>query len=440
MYEKEVHATEGTRELYYINTPSGISAILESTSSYDSIFYIHTDILSSYDVITDDQGGIRERLSFDPWGRRRNTSSWDYTGVPTSFKFDRGFTGHEHLDDFDLINMNGRMYDPILAMFLSPDPFIQSPHETQNFNRYAYVINNPLKYVDPTGYSYDPIGDDWTDVYWYDPYPYDVPPEERSYRYTMTWYGVQFWGTKSAWNSAHGILPGGPTGMDYDAWDNSIAPRLGIDFMSWYNQGGRYGSEGFYSKTPAICLGYNGRKGKGFYCGEAGVIWSKPKWIYVPYCTNEDPSGLLSRLKNKLPVAVSWEITGSGEGLVFAGQGSLIGGGIVLQGENAGQIFGYSAFGAGSGWIGASAGISRTFYFYTGNINNFDQYSLDGWSGNLIISLGAGPSGALTLSLAKDRFGDYIIGFCTGAGAGVSPTIVSGQYTIQKTYIWGYGQ
>ncbi|MFO7851906.1 MAG: DUF5675 family protein [Bacteroidales bacterium] len=157
MYEKEVHATEGTRELYYINTPSGISAILESTSSYDSIFYIHTDILGSYDVITDDQGGIRERLSFDPWGRRRNTSTWDYTGVPDSFKFDRGFTGHEHLDDFGLINMNGRMYDPVLAMFLSPDPFIQSPHETQNFNRYAYVMNNPLKYTDPSGYAMSPL-------------------------------------------------------------------------------------------------------------------------------------------------------------------------------------------------------------------------------------------------------------------------------------------
>jgi|GEM_PF-3058864 len=169
MYEKEVHATEGTRELYYINTPSGISAILESTSSYDSIFYIHTDILGSYDVITDDQGGIRERLSFDPWGRRRNTSSWDYTGVPASFKFDRGFTGHEHLDDFSLINMNGRMYDPILAMFLSPDPFIRSPCETQNFNRYAYVLNNPLKYTDPSGYVPTPYTDgDGNLIYYYD--------------------------------------------------------------------------------------------------------------------------------------------------------------------------------------------------------------------------------------------------------------------------------
>jgi RHS repeat-associated protein len=168
MYEKEVHATEGTRELYYINTPSGISAILESTSSYDSVFYIHTDILGSYDVITDDQGGIRERLSFDPWGRRRNTSSWDYTGVPAGYKFDKGFTGHEHLDDFGLINMNGRVYDPIMAMFLSPDPFIQSPHGTQNFNRYAYCLNNPLLYFDPSGFKIIPVPEMGKGVYYDD--------------------------------------------------------------------------------------------------------------------------------------------------------------------------------------------------------------------------------------------------------------------------------
>ncbi len=61
------------------------------------------------------------------------------------------FTGHEHLDDFDLINMNGRMYDPLLAMFLSPDNFVQSPGNTQNLNRYAYCFNNPLVYVDSDG-------------------------------------------------------------------------------------------------------------------------------------------------------------------------------------------------------------------------------------------------------------------------------------------------
>jgi len=47
--------------------------------------------------------------------------------------------------------MNGRVYDPFLARFLSPDPFVQSPDYSQNFNRYSYAFNNPLKYTDPDG-------------------------------------------------------------------------------------------------------------------------------------------------------------------------------------------------------------------------------------------------------------------------------------------------
>ena len=73
--------------------------------------------------------------------------------------FDRGFTGHEHLYDFGLINMNGRMYDPLLSSFLSPDNYMQDPTSQQGFNRYAYCMYNPLKYVDPSGeqyYGWDP--------------------------------------------------------------------------------------------------------------------------------------------------------------------------------------------------------------------------------------------------------------------------------------------
>ena len=70
------------------------------------------------------------------------------------FIFDRGYTGHEHLDAFGLINMNGRVYDPYIGRFLSPDPLVQQPGNLQNYNRYSYVLNNPLKYTDPSGYSY----------------------------------------------------------------------------------------------------------------------------------------------------------------------------------------------------------------------------------------------------------------------------------------------
>ena len=85
------------------------------------------------------------KTSYSPWGVRsilQNT---------TGFNIPRGYTMHEHLDEFGLINMNARLYDPYIARFLSPDPYIQDPENSQNFNRYSYCLNNPLKYTDPSG-------------------------------------------------------------------------------------------------------------------------------------------------------------------------------------------------------------------------------------------------------------------------------------------------
>lgn len=95
-------------------------------------------------------GNTVERYSFDAWGNRRDATTWNGLANDTPM-FDRGFTGHEHLYNFGLINMNGRVYAPFLSTFLSPDNYIQCPDNSQNFNRYAYCLNNPLKYTDPSG-------------------------------------------------------------------------------------------------------------------------------------------------------------------------------------------------------------------------------------------------------------------------------------------------
>ena len=115
--------------------------------------YVHTDHLGSLNVITSQSGSIEQEMSFDAWGNRRDPNTWqNLTTAPTNPVTDRGFTGHEHMDGFKLINMNGRVYDPVLGRFLSADPYVQSPEFTQSYNRYSYVVNNPLSFTDPSGY------------------------------------------------------------------------------------------------------------------------------------------------------------------------------------------------------------------------------------------------------------------------------------------------
>jgi len=169
-YEKEIDSTGNVRELYYISGSDGVVAALQRMNEQDSIFYINKDHLGSFDVITNPDGSVREMYNYDPWGRRRNPADWSYNNVPEEFFLDRGFTGHEHLDKLGLINMNGRVYDPVMALFLSPDNFVQSPDLTQNFNRYTYCLNSPLKYSDPTGMTYYKLeGNDWV-AFEYNPF------------------------------------------------------------------------------------------------------------------------------------------------------------------------------------------------------------------------------------------------------------------------------
>ena len=135
----------------YINAGGKTFAVFNTKGSTTETRYLHKDHLGSTDVITNEAGEVVERQSFDPHGQRRNTNWQDgftYTGLITS----RGFTGHEMDDEIGLINMNARMYDPVLGRFLSPDTYVQFPDNAQSYNRYTYVNNNPLSYTDPSGH------------------------------------------------------------------------------------------------------------------------------------------------------------------------------------------------------------------------------------------------------------------------------------------------
>lgn len=139
-------------KLTYLMGPMGVYGVcVIGEDGSKSVLFVHKDNIDSWNVITDNDGEQLQRLSFDAWGNARNPDDW-YSEYPDErMMFDRGYTGHEHLNDFGLINMNGRMYDPVMSMMISPDNNVQMPQMSQNFNRYSYCLNNPLKYNDPTG-------------------------------------------------------------------------------------------------------------------------------------------------------------------------------------------------------------------------------------------------------------------------------------------------
>ena len=98
-------------------------------------------------------GSLVEQRQFGAWGTvdyfSKGLQASEFTHANTLLP--RGYTGHEHFFSVALIHMNGRMYDQNLGRFLSPDVHIQEPFNTQSYNRYGYVVNNPLMYVDENG-------------------------------------------------------------------------------------------------------------------------------------------------------------------------------------------------------------------------------------------------------------------------------------------------
>lgn len=118
-----------------------------------TLYNIGRDYLGSITHIATADGDLVAEYSYDPWGRLRNPQTLEIyePGSEPELFLGRGYTSHEHLSWFGLINMNARLYDPLLGRFLSPDPYVQTPDFTQNFNRYSYALNNPLRYTDPSG-------------------------------------------------------------------------------------------------------------------------------------------------------------------------------------------------------------------------------------------------------------------------------------------------
>ncbi|WP_084680291.1 RHS repeat-associated core domain-containing protein [Chryseobacterium luteum] len=150
--------------LYIGGTPyeSNIIYLKNYKDTSGSYKFLHKDYLGSILAISDETGKKLEQRHFDAWGNlthlQLGTGSiiTQKSGIEEAIaKFglvtDRGYTSHEHFLEVGIIHMNGRLYDPLLRRFLNADENIQDPTNTQNYNKYGYVMNNPMMYNDPSG-------------------------------------------------------------------------------------------------------------------------------------------------------------------------------------------------------------------------------------------------------------------------------------------------
>ena len=153
--------TRVTDSLLHVRTMATVGGTVVSAMEY-----LHRDHLGSVEAVTDAGGASLLVQAYDPFGERRKS---DWMGMLSAserqtladnqpLKTSRGYTGHEHLDRTGFIHMNGRLYDPQLGRFLSPDPIVADPGSSQSWNSYSYVSNSPLSFVDPGGQFQAGIG------------------------------------------------------------------------------------------------------------------------------------------------------------------------------------------------------------------------------------------------------------------------------------------
>jgi RHS repeat-associated protein len=118
---------------------------------------------------------------------------------------DRGFTGHEFLKWFNVYNMNGRLYDPLVGRFMNVDPYVQVATNSQNYNRYSYCLNNPLRFTDPSEYRMAAADEYWN-------LDKDITNQDRFYGFSPT--GGNGGGGDSGWGGNGGAVPGWAAGSN----------------------------------------------------------------------------------------------------------------------------------------------------------------------------------------------------------------------------------
>ena len=271
--------TGETKIISYIDGDQYSSTVVHIKTKNNSVngyHYIHRDYLGSILAITNSAGSVVERTQFGAWGKvDRHLKNGSEAEFGYSSLLGRGYTGHEHFPSVGLIHMNGRMYDAQIGRFLSPDNYIQNPYNTQNYDRYGYVLNNPLIFTDPTGEQTEGDGN-WG----YYAASFAVGSIVANWGPISEWVGnaassVDGWfrNERSRFNRLLGnLFGGGKKSYELQVTSRSLSPNLpaasGSSIPSLFTGGGSSGLDGLWQKYNEFQMGSIA----GLYRGGASTV------------------------------------------------------------------------------------------------------------------------------------------------------------------------
>ncbi len=119
--------------------------------------YFLNGLQNTIGLVVDDSDTVLQNIGYDAFGKPRyvNGSADPSCGTNQTAVTTRGYINQVTMNDLCLVDLNARYYDPALFKFLSPDPVIADPDDSQAWNAYAYSYNNPMSKSDPTGLAGD---------------------------------------------------------------------------------------------------------------------------------------------------------------------------------------------------------------------------------------------------------------------------------------------
>jgi RHS repeat-associated protein len=159
LYEKRL-TSGGSSHVFHVQANGPVAQVTwreNGGSVSESTVYLHDDHLGSIETVTDASGQVLERRKYQPFGQRAEPGNPAQAAGAGMGGVRQGFTGHEEDTESGLLNMRGRMYDARVGRFLTADPFVQAPFFGQSHNRYSYAFNNPLSFVDPSGFTAEEV-------------------------------------------------------------------------------------------------------------------------------------------------------------------------------------------------------------------------------------------------------------------------------------------